>query len=92
MRSRPRLQSQLLTVQETADLLKVSRRTVEKWISHDAVPYVQLPGGGSYRVPMQGLLNSLSGTYDLAAELETLLRGAQRDPLREDEIAAALDE
>ncbi len=59
---------QLLKVSEVAEMLSVDRRTVVNWIEQERVPYLRLPGG-AYRLPMQGLLSSLSGTYDLAAEL-----------------------
>lgn len=54
----------LLTTQQVAAMLKVSSRTVTNWVRADRVPYVRLPGG-EYRIPEAGLLNSLSGTYDI---------------------------
>jgi len=65
----------LLSTREVADLLNVAPRTVTNWIRADRLPYVRLPGG-EYRVPEQGLLDSLSGTYAIdvasrgAAELD----------------------
>jgi excisionase family DNA binding protein len=75
---------QLITTKEAADLLSVSSRTVLNWIRDDAIPYVELPSRGDqrheYRIPLHGLLRSLSGNYDLAAEFhgadELLGRGA----------------
>jgi len=70
-----RVAPQLLKAQEAAELLNVDVRTVHGWIEKGLIPYIELPGSGlrpSYRIPLQGLLNSLSGTYDLAAEVEAL--------------------
>ncbi|HEV2756406.1 MAG TPA: helix-turn-helix domain-containing protein [Actinomycetota bacterium] len=71
----PDLIPRLITPAEASEILNVSRRTVLNWIAKGTVPYVELPTAGekaSYRIPLRGLLNSLSGNYDLAAELETL--------------------
>ncbi|MEX1140710.1 MAG: helix-turn-helix domain-containing protein [Thermoleophilaceae bacterium] len=80
---------QLLTTQEVADLLRVSTRTVQNWIKRGQVPYLELPGG-EYRLPLAGLLDSLRGTFDLAAALADL--DAASVGVSEDEIAAALGE
>jgi excisionase family DNA binding protein len=68
--------SRLLTTTEAADLLRVDRRTVLNWIEKGVVPHVELPGasGGRrrYRIPLEGLLDSLGGNYDLTAELQAL--------------------
>jgi excisionase family DNA binding protein len=80
---------QLLTTQEVADLLRVSSRTVQNWIKRDQVPYLELPGG-EYRLPLAGLLQSLRGSFDLAAALSDL--DAASAAVSEDEIAAALGE
>jgi excisionase family DNA binding protein len=61
----PRLQ--LLTVAQAAALLKVSDRTIRRWIEAKKVPYLKLPDG-SYRLPQASLLASLNGIYDLGAE------------------------
>lgn len=58
----------LLSTREVAELLNVSPRTVTNWIRAEKVPYVRLPGG-EYRIPQEGLLESLSGTYDVRAAL-----------------------
>lgn len=73
---------QLLTTTEAADLLKVSSRTILNWIGAETIPYVQLPSNGGrneYRIPLQGLLSSLSGNYDLAGELRQLDAAASAD-------------
>jgi excisionase family DNA binding protein len=76
MPSKLRLDAELLTVTEVAELLKVSARTVHQWIEKESIPFVTLPTGGtkpSYRVPLQGLLGSLSGTYDFEADAKRAL-------------------
>ena len=87
---------QLLTTGEAATLLKVSPRTILNWIHADRIPYVQLPPSGGrneYRIPLQGLLSSLSGTYDLAAELRKLNEAARADGRDdENEVLAELDQ
>ncbi|HET8956266.1 MAG TPA: helix-turn-helix domain-containing protein [Solirubrobacterales bacterium] len=87
---------QLLTTNEAASLLKVSPRTILNWIHADRIPYVKLPPNGSrseFRIPLQGLLSSLSGTYDLAQELRKLDEAAQADGRdAEDEVLSELDE
>ncbi|HEX3692440.1 MAG TPA: helix-turn-helix domain-containing protein [Solirubrobacteraceae bacterium] len=75
-----KLASQLIKAQDAADLLNVDVGTVQRWIKEGSIPYVQLPGGGerpSYRIPLQGLVNSLSGNYDLAKEIDELYGGAE---------------
>lgn len=59
----------LLIVAQAASLLRVSERTIRRWLEADAIPYLQLPGGG-YRIPQGSLLASLSSTSDLANELQ----------------------
>jgi len=66
------LRAQLLSASEAAELLNVSVRTIHTWIEKDAIPYVELPRSGpkrSYRIPLQGLLMSLSGSYDLSEDI-----------------------
>jgi excisionase family DNA binding protein len=58
------MDEQLLSTRQAAELLNVSPRTVTNWIRADKVPYVRLPGG-EYRLPLEGLLDSLTGTYDM---------------------------
>lgn len=67
----PKLRVQLLSPEQAANLLGVNVRTIQAWIDKDAIPYVELPGtgrGSSYRIPLQGLLSSLGGTYGLSAD------------------------
>lgn len=66
-----RSQPQLLSTKQAADLLNVSKRTVLNWIESEKIPYIKLPGG-DYRVPLAGLLASLSGTYRLDEEIRGL--------------------
>ena len=61
----------LLTVPQAASLLRVSDRTVRRWIKAERIPFLQLPAG-EYRIPQGALLASLRGTYDLAEELQRL--------------------
>ncbi len=59
-------------------LLAVSSSTVRNWIKDETIPYIELPRkSGSrtraqYRIPLQGLLNTLAGNYDLAGALARL--------------------
>ena len=62
----------LLTTRRAAELLNVTPRTVTNWIRADRVPYVRLPGG-EYRLPLDGLLDSLSGSYDIRIPIENAL-------------------
>ncbi|HEV3035038.1 MAG TPA: helix-turn-helix domain-containing protein [Solirubrobacteraceae bacterium] len=64
-------QTKLLSTKQAAELLNVSRRTVLNWIEAEKVPYVKLPGG-DYRIPLAGLLASLSGNYRLDEEIRAL--------------------
>jgi excisionase family DNA binding protein len=83
---------QLLTTAEAAELLKVSPRTILNWIGADTIPYVQLPSTGDrneYRIPLQGLLSSLSGNYDLAGELRKLDAAASADSQESEEQVLA---
>ncbi len=82
-------QPKLLTTKQTAELLNVSTRTVLNWIDTDKVPYLRLPGG-DYRIPLSGLLASLSGTYQLDEELRVL--DARHSELSDEDVQAALDE
>ena len=73
-------------------MLRVSPRTVLNWIERDAIPYVALPQTGNsrrdYRIPLYGLLNSLSGNFDLATQLEALM-GAEQAGVTKDDAALA---
>jgi excisionase family DNA binding protein len=62
----------LLTVAEAAALLRVSDATIRNWIAAGSIPYIQLPPVGQrkqHRIPLQGLLASLEGNYDLRGAL-----------------------
>jgi excisionase family DNA binding protein len=61
--------ARLLTTREAGELLHVTPRTVTNWIRDERVPYVRLPGG-EYRLPLDGLLDCISGTYDLRTRVE----------------------
>jgi excisionase family DNA binding protein len=62
---------QLLKVREAAALLKVSEKTIRRWIEAESIPYLKLPSG-SYRIPQGALLAALRGNYDLGSELREL--------------------
>ena len=75
-------QPQLVTVEQVCRLLAVSRETVRGWIKQDAIPYIVLPHRTdatrhAYRIPLQALLTSLSGNYDLSRDLEIIREAAQ---------------
>lgn len=79
----------LLTVPQAASLLRVSDRTIRRWIKAERIPFLRLPTG-EYRIPQGALLASLRGTYDLAGELRQLEE--RHGALSEEEIAAALSD
>lgn len=62
--------SHLLTTTQVARILNVSKPTIINWIEKDVIPYVQLPAPGGqrrkFRIPFEGLLATLEGTYDIA--------------------------
>lgn len=80
---------QLLKVSEAAALLKVSDKTIRRWIDAESIPYLKLPSG-SYRIPQGALMASLRGNYDLAAELAELDR--RHAEVSDEEVLAALAE
>lgn len=82
-------QPRLLSTTQAAGLLNVSRRTILNWIEANKVPYVKLPGG-DYRIPLTGLLDSLSGTYQLQEEIRAL--DARNANLSDEDIQAAIGE
>jgi excisionase family DNA binding protein len=82
-------QPKLLSTTQAAGLLNVSRRTILNWIEADKVPYVKLPGG-DYRVPLTGLLDSLSGTYRLQEEIRALDK--RNAGLTDEDVQAAIGE
>jgi excisionase family DNA binding protein len=82
-------QPKLLSTTQAATLLNVSRRTILNWIEAGKVPYVRLPGG-DYRLPLSGLLSSLSGTYRLDEEIRML--DARNAALTDEDVQAAIGE
>ncbi len=81
----------LISVEEAAALLDVTDTTIRNWIRKDAIPYIELPGGATrkqYKIPLQGLLNTLAGNYDLASDLQhldTVFRG-RSDETKQEEL------
>jgi len=82
-------QPKLLSTTQAASLLNVSRRTILNWIEAGKVPYVRLPGG-DYRIPLTGLLDSLSGTYRLQEEIRALDK--RNAGLTDEDVQAAIGE
>jgi excisionase family DNA binding protein len=77
--------SKLLTTNEAAQLLNVSSQTILNYIEREEIPYIQLPGGGGrrrreFRIPMKGLLESLTGNYDPVQEINELAQSLNEDP------------
>ncbi len=70
------LEPQLLKPAEVANLLRVSRSTINNWIQDGSIPYIKLPGG-SYRIPLRGLIASLRSNYDLSGTLEAISAAAR---------------
>ncbi len=88
--SLPRISPQFLTTAEAASLLNVSQRTVVNWIHDGSIPYLELPSRGKrkeYRIPQIALLESLSGNYDLVAELRALDAEAETAGVNEEQVA-----
>lgn len=87
--SLPRIGPRFLTTSEAAALLNVSARTIVNWIHAGSIPYIELPSSGrrkDYRIPRMALLESLSGNYDLAAELQQLDRQVAEAGMDEEQI------
>jgi excisionase family DNA binding protein len=77
----------LLTVVEAAAMLRVSDATIRNWIAAGSIPYIQLPPAGQrkqYRIPLQGLLASLEGNYDLRGALSEQNARMRQADLSED--------
>ena len=77
----------LLTVSEAAEMLRVSQGTIRNWIAADSIPYVQLPPVGhrkQHRIPLDGLLGSLAGNYDLRGALREQNARMRKANLSED--------
>ena len=88
--SLPRISPRFLTTAEAASLLNVSQRTVVNWIHEGSIPYFELPSKGKrkeYRIPEVALLESLSGNYDLVAELRALSAEAEAADMDEAQVA-----
>ena len=86
----PKITPRLLTTAEAATLLAVSQRTIVNWIQNESIPYLELPTKGKrkeYRIPQVALLESLTGNYDLAAELRALEEAADAAGLSEEQVA-----
>jgi excisionase family DNA binding protein len=59
----------LMTISETAKLLRVSPSTVRNWAAKGRVPFIELPGG-DYRIPREELLATLRANVDVRTVLE----------------------
>jgi excisionase family DNA binding protein len=79
----------LLTLPQAASLMKVSDRTIRRWIEAESIPFLRLPSGG-FRIPQGALLASLSSTRDLARELSE--QDAQSAGISEDDVRKALED
>jgi excisionase family DNA binding protein len=77
---------QLLKPTEVADLLRVSRSTINNWIQEGSIPFIKLPGG-NYRIPLRALMASLSGNYDLGANLAAISATARERGLDDEALA-----
>lgn len=85
---RVRAEAQLITVQEAAELLRVSTSTVNNWIHDGLVPYIELPHSGpkpTHRLPLNALLQCLSGNYDLQPYVEAAERKTARTAPSDDD-------
>ena len=61
---------ELLTLDETAELLRVSTRTVHEWIKIGRLPAVRLPGSRKVLVPREGVAAALQPYRDDPAATE----------------------
>lgn len=85
MPPKTKLGAQLITASQAAELLNVHIRTIHGWIDKGSIPHITLPSNGgkpSYRIPLHGLLSSLSGNYDLAEDVDELLAEPDGDSKR----------
>jgi excisionase family DNA binding protein len=78
-----------LTIAQAASLLKVSERTIQRWIQADQIPYVKLPSG-TYRISQSALLASLQSNYDLSGDLAFLDERAKG--ISEQDVIDALED
>ena len=76
---------QLLKPTEVANLLRVSRSTVNNWIHDGSIPYIKLPGG-NYRIPLRGLMAALSSNFDLGGTLSAISEAARANGVREADL------
>ena len=76
---------QLLKPTEVANLLRVSRSTINNWIHEGSIPYIKLPGG-SYRIPLRGLMATLSSNYDLGGTLAAVSEAAKANGVSEADL------
>jgi excisionase family DNA binding protein len=91
----PRISPRLITTKEAGELLNVSPRTILNWIEEGSIPYIELPSRRSrkeYRIPLQALLQSLRGNYDLASELRELDDATAAAGVTDEALGALLDE
>jgi excisionase family DNA binding protein len=58
---------QLLTIQETAQTLHVSIKTVRRHIENGRIPALRLPGSKVIRVPESSLINALEPVHQATA-------------------------
>lgn len=79
----------LLTASEAGALVAVSAPTIRKWADDGKIPYLKLPNG-EYRIPLNGLLASLGGTYKLADEMAKLSKDTEG--ISEGDVQRALSE
>lgn len=85
----------LLTTTEAAEILNVAPRTILNWIANDSIPYLKLPSTGGrpqYRIPLQGLLSSLAGNYDLESDLKRADEAAKELGLTEQQADELIQE
>ena len=67
----------LLTVAEACDFLHEKEEVVLGWVQDDKIPYVRLPDE-SLRIPLEGLISSLSSLYDLVGYLREIEAWAEK--------------
>lgn len=87
------IKPQLLKVSEAARLLSVSTSTIHNWIKDETVPYIKLPAApgrrADYRLPLAGLIGSLSANYDLTEGLDELVAAARQADVNADVVISA---
>jgi len=71
---------QVIEDREAAKLLDVSMRTLHGWIQRGLIPSIEVPSRTrtpSYQIPVQGLIDAMSSTRDLAGNLESFYRSPE---------------